>query len=77
MNGMGDILPDLNALLRRLGVMVVAEDLGGLVTRIDAVSEDELGGQIAADRERFEWRSTCRLSATRTRRGWSSRSAVC
>ncbi len=37
MNGMGDILPDLNALLRRLGVMVVAEDLGELVTRIDAV----------------------------------------
>jgi L-arabinose isomerase len=54
MNGMGDILPDLNALLRRLGVMVVAEDLGGLVTRIDAVSDDELGAQLAADRERFE-----------------------
>jgi L-arabinose isomerase len=54
MNGMGDILPDLNALLRRLGVMVVAEDLGGLVARIDAVSDDELGVQLAADRERFE-----------------------
>jgi L-arabinose isomerase len=54
MNGMGDILPDLNALLRRLGVMVVAEDLGGLVTRIEAVSDDELGAQLAADRERFE-----------------------
>ena len=40
MNGMGDILPDLNALLRRLGVTVVAEDLGGLVARIDAVGED-------------------------------------
>jgi L-arabinose isomerase len=54
MNGMGDILPDLNALLRRLGVTVVAEDLGGLVTRIDAVSDDELAVQIAADHERFE-----------------------
>jgi L-arabinose isomerase len=54
MNGMGDILPDLNALLRRLGVMVVAEDLGGLVTRIDAVSDDQLSGQLAADRERFD-----------------------
>jgi L-arabinose isomerase len=54
MNGMGDILPDLNALLRRLGVTVVAEDLGGLLTRIDAVSDDELRTQIAADRERFE-----------------------
>ena len=54
MNGMGDILPDLNALLRRLGVTVVAEDLGGLVTRIDTVSDDELAAQLAADRERFE-----------------------
>jgi L-arabinose isomerase len=54
MNGMGDILPDLNALLRRLGVMVVAEDLGDLVTRIDAVSDDQLGAQLAADRERFD-----------------------
>jgi L-arabinose isomerase len=54
MNGMGDILPDLNALLRRLGVTIVAEDLGGLVTRIDAVSDDEVGAQIAADHERFE-----------------------
>jgi L-arabinose isomerase len=54
MNGMGDILPDLNALLRRLGVMVVAEDLGGLVTRIEAVSDEEVAGQLAADHERFE-----------------------
>jgi L-arabinose isomerase len=54
MNGMGDILPDLNALLRRLGVSVAAEDLGGLVRRIDAVSDDELDEQIAADRGRFE-----------------------
>ncbi len=45
MNGMGDILPDLNALLRRLGVMVVAEDLGALVARID-------GGLRSASRPR-------------------------
>jgi L-arabinose isomerase len=54
MNGMGDILPDLNALLRRLGVTVVAEDLGALITRIEAVSDEEIGAQLAADRERFE-----------------------
>ena len=31
MNGMGDILYDPPALLRRLGPMVVGEDLGALV----------------------------------------------
>jgi L-arabinose isomerase len=54
MNGMGDILPDLNALLRRVGVTVVAEDLGGLVSRIDAVADDAVEAQLVADAERFE-----------------------
>jgi L-arabinose isomerase len=54
MNGMGDILPDLNALLRRLGVTIVAEDLGGLVARIDAVSDAAVDAQLAIDHERFE-----------------------
>jgi len=54
MNGMGDILPDLNALLRRIGVTIVAEDLGGLIERIDAVSDDAVESQLARDRERFE-----------------------
>jgi L-arabinose isomerase len=54
MNGMGDILPDLNALLRRLGVTVVAEDLGGLVTRIDAVADAAVDAQLAIDHERFQ-----------------------
>ncbi len=54
MNGMGDILPDPNALLRRLGVTVVAEDLGGLVGRIDAVDEDAVAALIALHTERFE-----------------------
>jgi L-arabinose isomerase len=54
MNGMGDILPDLNALLRRLGVTVVAEDLGGLVTRIDAVADAAVDAQLVIDHERFQ-----------------------
>jgi L-arabinose isomerase len=53
MNGMGDILPDLPALLRRLGVTVVAEDLGGLVARIDAVGEGEVEALVATHHERF------------------------
>jgi L-arabinose isomerase len=54
MNGMGDILPDLNALLRRLGVTIVAEDLGGLIGRIDAVADAAVDAQLAIDGERFE-----------------------
>jgi L-arabinose isomerase len=54
MNGMGDILPDLNALLRRIGVTVVTEDLGALIGRIDAVADADVDEQLAADRERFE-----------------------
>ncbi len=54
MNGMGDVLPDPNALLRRLGVTVVAEDLGGLVGRIDAVDENAVAALIASHSERFE-----------------------
>jgi L-arabinose isomerase len=54
MNGMGDILPDLNALLRRLGVTVVAEDLGSLIERVDAVSDVAIAAQLARDHERFE-----------------------
>jgi L-arabinose isomerase len=54
MNGMGDILPDLNALLRTLGVTVAAEDLGALVGRIDAVGDDAVRALVAANHERFE-----------------------
>jgi L-arabinose isomerase len=53
MNGMGDILPDPNALLRRLGVTIAAEDLGGLVRRIDAVDEGAVAELVAQHRERF------------------------
>ncbi|WP_249011896.1 L-fucose/L-arabinose isomerase family protein [Conexibacter sp. DBS9H8] len=53
MNGMGDILPDLNALARTLGVTVQAEDIGGLVRRIDAVAEADVSALVDVHRERF------------------------
>lgn len=54
MNGMGDILYDAPAILRRLGPMIVAEDLGGVVSRIEAVSDAAVQKLIAAHRARFE-----------------------
>jgi L-arabinose isomerase len=54
MNGMGDILYDPPALLRRLGPMIVSEDLGGLVARIADVPDADVDGLIAAHAERFE-----------------------
>ena len=53
MNGMGDILPDLNSLLRTLGVTVAAEDIGRLVARIEAVDDAAVDALIAAHHERF------------------------
>jgi L-arabinose isomerase len=63
MNGMGDILYDPPALLRRIGPMIVSEDLGGLVARVGDVASDEVDGLIAEHRERFEVSDD--LSATR------------
>ncbi len=54
MNGMGDIRYDPPALLRRLGPTVVSEDLGGLVRRLDAVSEAEVDEVLSRHRELFE-----------------------
>jgi L-arabinose isomerase len=54
MNGMGDILYDPPALLRRLGPMIVSEDLGALVSRVDAVADADVDALIAHHRERFE-----------------------
>ena len=54
MNGMGDILPDLNSLLRRLGVAVAAEDLGALVRRIEALGPAEIDGLVEQQRARYE-----------------------
>jgi L-arabinose isomerase len=54
MNGMGDIRYEPGALLRRLGPMIVFEDLGGLVRRIEAVPDSEVDALIAGHQERFE-----------------------
>lgn len=53
MNGMGDILPDLNSLLRKLGVAIEAEDIGRLVERIDGVDESDVDSLVASHCERF------------------------
>jgi L-arabinose isomerase len=53
MNGMGDILYDPPAMLRRLGPMIVNEDLGGLIRRIDAVADSDVDALVAAHHERF------------------------
>jgi L-arabinose isomerase len=53
MNGMGDILYDVPSLLRRLGPMVVAEDLGPVAARIDAVSDAEANAVIERHRSQF------------------------
>jgi L-arabinose isomerase len=54
MNGMGDIRYDPPALLRRLGPMVVNEDLGTLVARIEAVSDADVDSVLGRHREVFE-----------------------
>ena len=54
MNGMGDILYDPPAMLRRLGPMVVAEDLGPVIARIQAVSDGEVDAVLGRHREQFE-----------------------
>jgi L-arabinose isomerase len=54
MNGMGDILYDPPAMLRKIGPMVVAEDLGGLVSGVAAVSERDVDALLARHAERFE-----------------------
>ncbi len=54
MNGMGDILYDPPALLRRLGPTIVSEDLGALVGRIGNVADADTEALVAEHRERFE-----------------------
>ena len=54
MNGMGDILYDPPAMLRRLGPVVIAEDLGGLYRRIEGVSDDRIGELVSEHSGRFE-----------------------
>jgi L-arabinose isomerase len=54
MNGMGDILYDPPALLRRIGPTIVAEDLGGLVRRIEAVPDAEVDAVLERHSSTFE-----------------------
>ncbi len=54
MNGMGDILYDPPAMLRRLGATVVAEDLGALHARMQEVGQERIDGLISEHAERFE-----------------------
>ena len=54
MNGMGDILYDPPSLLRRIGPMIVSEDLGGVVKRVQAVSDEAVDRVLAEQGEMFE-----------------------
>ncbi len=54
MNGMGDILYDPPAMLRRIGATVVAEDLGPMAARIAEVQDSEVDSVIARHAEQFE-----------------------
>jgi L-arabinose isomerase len=54
MNGMGDVLYDPPALLRRIGPTVVSEDLGRLVKRIESVTDADVAALLAQHSERFE-----------------------
>jgi len=54
MNGMGDILYDAPSLLRKLGPMIVSEDLGGLIARLSAVSDADVDAVLARHADTFE-----------------------
>ncbi len=54
MNGMGDILYDPPAMLRRLGATVVAEDLGALLTRMDRIEAGRIEGLVGEHGQAFE-----------------------
>jgi L-arabinose isomerase len=54
MSGMGDILYDPPALLRRIGPTVVSEDLGGLVARVESVPNADVDRLVREHHDRFE-----------------------
>jgi len=54
MNGMGDILYDPPAMLRKIGPTVISEDLGSLVSRLEAVGGADVDALLARHAERFE-----------------------
>jgi L-arabinose isomerase len=53
MNGMGDVLYEAPALMRRIGPVVVNENLGELFSKMQEVSEGEVKGLMALHHERF------------------------
>ncbi len=54
MNGMGDIRYDPPALLRRIGPTIVNEDLGRLLTRVQAVTDADIEEVLRRHAEVFE-----------------------
>jgi L-arabinose isomerase len=54
MNGMGDILYDPPSLLRRIGPMIVSEDLGALVARVSAVGDADVDQLLGRHSEVFD-----------------------
>ncbi len=54
MNGMGDIRYDPPAMLRRLGPIVISEDLGPVVARIQAASDSEVDEVLKRHSDQFE-----------------------
>jgi L-arabinose isomerase len=54
MNGMGDIRYDPEAMLRRIGPMVVSEDLGPLYERVLAAPDAAVEALIAENEQRFQ-----------------------
>jgi L-arabinose isomerase len=54
MNGMGDIRYDPEAMMRRIGPMVVSEDLGTLYERVTAASDAAVEALVAEHGNRFE-----------------------
>jgi L-arabinose isomerase len=54
MNGMGDILYEAPALLRRLGPTIVSEDLGRLVARVEGVPDAEVEKLLSRHADVFE-----------------------
>jgi L-arabinose isomerase len=54
MNGMGDILYDPPAMLRRIGPTIVSEDLGGVYARLEAVTDAAVDALLAEHAERFD-----------------------
>ncbi len=53
MNGMGDVLYDAPALMRRLGPVIVNENLGELYRKMSQVPDSEVAALVEAHQQRF------------------------